>query len=286
MSNETSKTSVTRLIPPIAIIALLIMIASAIFHVATMTPPAAPAFDRSNAPTAPDYSEELSWFSRPTGERPAGWDTPWGIDIVWFVDRPEAFMGGWNIPLDWAAVSATYENDQWLTSESDDLFDVFAPKRRFLSSLTGHEVDIEDAMALEQEDMLASVDFYLSEDNQMRGIFLGGSGDGVAAAYEAFQLRLDATLPYNTLFGGFIITDQPADKPTPLDMPPCGSDSIYPCVLDLSALSDDERLTAVDLLMTDFSDYLAENVPKPAAPLPPFETIELSPINRPEHELE
>lgn len=285
MSDEPEINVVTRLVPGLTIICLLIMIASALFHVVTLTPPEKPSFDRSDAPAAPDYATAAAWLARPNDEMPGGWEKPWGLDLIWFVDQPDGYLGGWNIPLDWAGTDSQLSGEEWLYPESDEAYGFYAPGRRHSASLSGDETDLKSAQALETEDVLKAADFYLETDNKSRGIFLGGQGSGVQAALTVFEQRIADTRPYSEIFGGLIISSNSTGNEIG-DLPPwpdCAETiADYPCVLDLRTVGDSE-LAAEEIERTfeRFSAWLDTNVTKPAAPLPPFETIELAPIRRP-----
>ena len=287
MSNEPAPSPITRLVPPLTIIALVIMIGAAIFHVAMIAPPQAPAFERSDAPTAADYAEISGWHQRPTNERDGGWERPWGVDVIWFPAYPGGFLGGWNVPLDWAGSEEAQNIPSWAPQAEALASDLFIPRRRYVSSMTGNAIDLQGAQALENEDILSAADHYLENDHLMRGIFLGGSEDGVKAAMQVYNLRLNDTLPFDNLFGGLIIgsATSSSDVENLPGWPVCSVSGSYPCILDLRGQTEEEAAQSVTQTLTQFSAWLDAEVPKPAAPLPPFETIELSPINRPDHEL-
>ncbi len=286
MSTEASPSQITRLVPPLTIIALVIMIAGAIYHVATIAPPEAPAFERDNAPAPADYADISGWHQRPAGEREGGWERPWGIDVLWFPAKPSEFLGGWNIPLDWAGIENAQNVPEWSAEVEALSVDVFVPRRRFASGLEGPQVDQDGASALESEDVLSAADHYLANDHLMRGIFVGGTDEGIAAAMDVFELRIDSVMPFDNLFGGIIIGRNSSSDLTSLpDWALCDGASVYPCILDLRGDDAELAQTRVEETLSAFSEWLDAEVPKPAAPLPPFETIELSPINRPEHEL-
>ena len=287
MSTEASPSQLTRLVPPLTIIALVIMIAGAIYHVATIAPPQAPAFERENAPEAADYADISGWHHRPTTDREGGWERPWSVDVLWFPASPGEFLGGWNVPLDWAGIENAENVPVWTSRIEEAATDLFVPRRRFASPLSGEQIDREGAESLETEDILAAADHYLENDQLMRGIFLGGSDDGIAAAMEVHSLRLDDVMPFTNVFGGLIIgrNSEATTIDTLPDWPSCEDAAAYPCILDLRGNNAEEAEQRVLVTLGAFSEWLDAEVPKPAAPLPPFETIELSPINRPEHEL-
>ena len=281
--SETPQISVaTRIVPGLTIIALIVMIAAAIFHVATLSPVPEQSFSRGDAPPAPDYTQPTAWLSLPDPAPEGGWEKPWGVDLIWFVDQPEGYFGGWNIPLDWAPTNEQLNQQSWLNENDLISVPLYAPRRRHLSSASGEEADQKSASRLEQEDVLDATDFYLEERNLQRGIFLGGSGTGVMQAVAVVDMRLAETKPYDQLLGGIVVAPNGTDAQLP-PWPDCEETiTDFPCILDLSTSGDTG--TSIERLgrtFDKFSVWLDQNVSKPAAPLPPFETIELSPIRRP-----
>ena len=182
MSEEPQVNIITRLIPGLTIICLIIMIAAAIFHVVTLSPTPKPAFNRADVPPAPDYASEEAWLVRPSEELAGGWEKPWGIDLIWFVDQPDGYLGGWNVPIDWSVTNLQLSEEEWLVSEDVRDFGLFSPRRRHAASLSGDDADLKSALALETEDVLSAIDHYLEHNNTSRGIFLGGQGTGVRSA--------------------------------------------------------------------------------------------------------
>ncbi|MAP95508.1 MAG: hypothetical protein CMK07_11195 [Ponticaulis sp.] len=285
MSEVSETSAVTRLVPGLTILVLLIMIAAAVFHVVTLSPPQHPSFSRENAPAAPDFSNTTSWLLRPTGERLGGWERPWPIDLIWFPDQPDGYLGGWNTPIDWSALDGQLSSEPWLQTSERTSYVAFSPRRRHVSSLSGSDEDKSLAEALEREDVLRATDYYLETDHLMRGIFVGGRGSGLSAAIDVVEMRLADTAPYDRLLGGIIISPMQTED-LPEDMPPwpaCAETaSEYPCILDLRGISEaDAVVQQIDQTSKVFSQWLDGNVTKPAAPLPPMETIEFSPVRRP-----
>lgn len=285
MTDTPQISVVTRTVPGLTIIALIVMIAAAIFHVVTLSPAPEQAFDRADAPAAPIYSESASWLAEPATLPEGGWERPWGIDLFWLTDQPDGYFGGWNIPLDWAPNDAQMTEEAWLSSDELIEISLYAPRRRHVSSATGEDVDAEAAADLENEDVLAAIDLYLDERNQSRGIFLGGAGTGISSVVSIVDERLADTKPYDQLLGGIVISPESnefADGILP-PWPDCEETiTEFPCLLDLrKSVEQESPIERLNRTFDKFSTWLDQNVTKPAAPLPPFETIELSPIRRP-----
>ena len=284
MSDQPEASPLTRLVPVFAIVALVAMIAAAIFHVATLNEEPAPGFDRATAPAEPDYSASTSWLTRPESETPGGWERPWGVDVLWYSERIESYRGGWNAPIDWVGTEETaMTGDAWLNATPDQV-KVFAPKRRYTSAFETPEEDRRAALELENEDVLSSFDYYADNDHRLRGLFVGGRGKGVEAAISIMEERIVGTEPYTSLFGGLIIAPGTSlSDDANIDLPACSREApAYPCLLDLSALDETAAQESFNSTMSAFSQWLDENVAKPAAPLPPIETIQIAPINRPD----
>ncbi len=279
MSEEQDISPVTRLVPGVTVFALIVMIAAAIFHVALLSPKPAQEFDRSLAPDAPDSSTD--WAIYPETQPEGGWARPWGVDLFWLADGPDGYLSGWNAPFDWSLLRDQIESEsQWLGDSS--LKEItYAPYRRIASDLNGLESDRNAATDLEREDVLSAFDHYLNNANQLRGFFLVGSGTGIELALDIKELRINGTPPLDTLFGGVIdLTGSMSGNDV---IPSCVvSERTYPCVFDLSSVvGSDEKQNAVIKLLGEFGDHLDATAAKPAAPLPPIETIELAPIRRP-----
>ena len=284
MSEDQSPRVVTRLVPGVTIIALIIMIASAIFHVVSLSPEEAPPFDRAAAPAAPDYAQASSWIVYPERETAGGWDRPWGVDLLLYRDQPDGFLGGWNVPLDWSGNVEVREGESSIISAVGSQHAVYIPKRRHRSSLNGAIEDQTLADELETEDALDSADYYLEFENRQRGIFLTGAGTGVDMSVEIYANRISSTLPYDGLIGGLILLPGRGFDETSLpDWQSCADGSnTYPCLLDLRGTNASEIGSQVSAALNSFSAWLDETAPKPAAPLPPMEMIEIAPINRPD----
>ena len=285
MSTEDTPSPVTRLVPILTIITIIIMIGAAVFHITTLGPKPAPTFSRGTAPAAPDYSERSAWFVRPDVELVGGWGKPWGVDLLWFADGQANYPGGWNAPIDWTGADASANLDKiWLDSVLIDQ-GVFAPRRRTASSFANSPEDTRSANALEQEDIFASFDQYADADHKLRGVFIGGRGTGINAAISVYENRIADTLPFKNLFGGIILapgTEVDSISGMP-DLQQCSAEPpTFPCLLNLGELNDEAAAEAVSETMRTFSIWLDENVPKPAEPLPPIQTISIVPINRPD----
>lgn len=284
MSEDQSPSVVTRLVPGVTILALIIMIASAIFHVVSLSPEEAPPFDRASAPTAPDYAQASSWIVYPETETAGGWERPWGVDLLIYRDQPDGFLGGWNVPLDWSGNVQISDDETSIISAVDPQHAVYLPKRRHRSSLNGAAEDQQLAEELETEDALDSADYYLQIENRQRGIFLTGAGTGVDMSLEVYNNRITETLPYADLIGGLIVLPgRGFDEAILPDWSSCSETlGIYPCLLDLRGLNGADIGSEVSATLSDFSSWLDDTAPKPAAPLPPMEMIEIAPINRPD----
>ena len=282
MSDESTTSPLTRLVPGLTIIALLIIIAAAIFHVVTLDSGPVPTFSRDTAPEEPDFSAETGWLLAPEDRPEGGWEKPWGVDLIWFSRSVDSYRSGWNAPIDWVGTNETaLQGDDWLRTVAES-YPVYAPRRRFTSDLGGPEEDRNAALALELEDVRGATDLYLTSENQQRGFFLGGRGEGVALALKAYEERVAETAPYDELFGGFIVSEPNLDL-SELPFSPCGSgEDTFPCILDLSDTDPAAAAEEVQAVMDGFSVWLGDNVTKPAAPLPPVETIDIAPINRPD----
>lgn len=283
--NDPQHSPVTKLVPGFALIALVGMIAAAIFHVVTMRPAPAPQFSRESLPPAPDYVSSQSWMLRPADELPGGWARPWGVDLIWYIDRNEAYAGGWNAPLDWIGSQAAYETDAAWAEAIDSLFGIFVPKIRVAATLAGSEEDRNAAVAIEREDALAAFDHYASYEHKTRGFFIGGRETSAETAVTIYKERIAGTAVLNDLFGGFVFADADISSVMSEDseISPCSeTQPIFPCYLDISKIPDEDVEYAVSGLLNSFSAYLDKNAPKPAEPFPPMETIEIAPINKPD----
>ena len=178
MSDDTAPSALTRLVPPLTIIALLVMIAAAIYHVVTLGSQPTPAFSRADAPSQPDYSKTQAWYVRPEAETDGGWKSPWGVDLLWLNDARNGYAGGWNAPADWLPSHIALEKDlNWIQSLEAGI-GFYAPARRLAARLNGSDVDVESARKLETEDVLSALDHYVENDHKQRGFFLGGRGAG------------------------------------------------------------------------------------------------------------
>ena len=284
MSESSAPNGVVRLVPGFAIFALVVMIMAAIFHVAMLSPAPTPAFDRLNAPPAPDFTDNDSWLRIPETDLPGGWERPWGVDLIWFSDTPGGYLGGWNAPINWSATDTQLASMDWLETEDPDQFGIYAPRRRHMSSLTGDEADAKAAAELEREDVFAGLERYLDEFNSSRGIFVGGTGTGLEAALSVIEDRLADADPYRTLFGGIVVSPSQKDLPESFPPWPDCEDTIteFPCVLDLrTAANSEDAQNKLERTVLKFSGWLDESATKPAAPLPPMQSIELSPVRRP-----
>lgn len=285
MSDDTAPSALTRLVPPLTIIALLVMIAAAIYHVVTLGSQPAPAFSRADAPLQPDYSNTQAWYVRPEEETDGGWKSPWGVDLLWLNDARNGYAGGWNAPADWLPSHIALEKDlNWIQSLEAGI-GFYAPARRLAARLNGSDVDVESARKLETEDVLSALDHYVENDHKQRGFFLGGRGAGTEFADLVYSQRLKGTQPFDVLFGGIAVVNK-SDLPKGSNLamlPLCGTGK-FPCLLDLHGLNDEKKAELLNTTLKSFGTWLDENAAKPAEPLPPIEVIKIAPINKPQHD--
>lgn len=284
MSTEPTTSPVTKLVPGITLVALVAMIAGAIFHVATLRQAPAPAFNRSMAPDAPVYTDKSSWFAKPLVQPAGGWEKPWGIDLFWINDKNPSYKGGWNAPTDWAGNQAEFNEDLIWIERVKSALPTYAPKIRTAANLSGTEFDTKSADALEQEDVLAAFDVYGNEFNLMRGLIIGGRGAGAKLAADLYSQRIQNAPSFENVFGIVVIADA---EPSALDafasMSACTDETTsFPCLFDITGLNTEERATQLTLLAQSLSIALDTNAPKPAAPLAPMEFIDIAPINKPD----
>lgn len=283
MSSEEPPSALTRLVPPITILALIVMIGSAALHVYQLSAKQAPPFSREAVPVRPDYTEASTWFLRPDEPPDGGWVSPWGVDVFWLSDTRSGYVSGWNAPYDWlSAGPALGKNHPFLVTLSSD-HGVYVPKRRFQAGLNGSKIDFQAAADLELEDVFSAFDTYASLDHNLRGLFLGGTGRGVDLASDVYRDRIRASRPFDVLFGGVIASGKSVETLQSLfsDLPLCTESTQFPCILDISGQSADNAAIRIDKLMISFGDWLEANAAKPAEPLPPIEIIEIEPINKP-----
>lgn len=283
MSEQDTPTSpLTRMVPGLTLIALIVMISGAIFHVFTLRPAQAPGFSRETAPKAPDFFIEEGWLERPSTTKAGGWDKPWGVDLFWFTGAGENYTAGWNTPIDWVGSDLSFESEASWPLIFNDAFALFSPRLRHAASLNGSSEDYEAARALENEDALSAFDFYADHDHQLRGVFIGGREQGVETASQVYTQRILGTPVFNDLFGGVIVADSGDNKVSDLfpGLENCNDAANFPCLLNISGLSGEEAGERVNRLMTDFSLWLDDHAAKPAEPFPPMETIEIAPINK------
>lgn len=286
MSTPEAPSALTRLIPPLTIVALILMIAGAIFHVSQLGNKPAPPFSRDASPKAPDFTEGSAWYLRPEASTEGGWVTPWGVDVFWISDTNVRYASGWNAPFDWLDASSALQPDFAFLSALSKEVGVYAPKRRFAARLNGSAIDRTAARNLESEDVLKAFDSYVSEDHRLRGVFLGARDEGLGLAAKLYSDRLKGTQPFDILFGGVIAAglSETAISETFPGLQVCQVTPSFPCVLNLNGSSSQASAEKIVQLMSDFSAWLDANAAKPAEPLPPIEIIDIAPINKPKEQ--
>lgn len=282
--SEQPTSALTRLVPGLTLVTLIVIIAAAAFHVFTLRPPTAPAFSRAKAPKAPAYSDTQSWLARPASAMPGGWSRPWGVDVFWLTGKDQSFAGGWNSPIDWVGNISSTETDKLFIGGLSEDVGVYAPRRRFANELNGPDEDFIAARRLEAEDARAAFDLYIEQDHNLRGFFLGGRGSGVEMVKTIYAERISETRPYENVFGGFIIESQSGSEAMEglPALPACAGNQLdFPCLHNLEGMDANAAAESVSDLFSSFSAWLDANAPKPASPLPPIETIEIAPIHKP-----
>lgn len=285
--HESSASPLTRLVPGLTLLALVAMIASAIFHVLTLSPAPVPAFSRETAPPAPDYAAYESWYDRPDVQPEGGWAKPWGVDLIWYAGHSDNYASGWNLPLDWAGRDQAYQPDaEWFGTLPHPLM-TFVPQIRHAVKQSGEAEDYQAAQELAMEDALAAFDHYAQQDHRQRGFFLGGRGHGVELAQSIRRQRVDGSPLLKKYFGGFIIADPRTAASVKSDsgLPACAEAADnFPCILDISGLAPDAAASVIETQMAGMSSWMDDNIGKPAEPLPPLETIEIAPVHKPDNQ--
>lgn len=285
--HETATSPLTRLVPGLTLLALVVMISSAIFHVVTLSPAPVPAFSRETAPPAPDYEAYESWYNRPDVQTEGGWAKPWGVDLIWYAGHSDNYASGWNLPLDWAGRDQAYQPDaEWFGTLPSPLM-TFVPQIRHAVDQPGEAEDYQAAQELAMEDALAAFDYYAQHDHRQRGFFLGGRGYGAELAKSIHSQRVDGSPLLKKYFAGFIVADHDAANSfqPEVGLPTCAEAAdTFPCVLDISGLAPDAAAAAVETQMAGMSAWMDDNVGKPAEPLPPLETIEIAPVHKPDNQ--
>ena len=286
MAPEETSSPLTRFVPGLTVFALVVMISAAIYHVVNLKPEMAPGFKETTLPAAPDYTTKEAWLVRPEAEnRKGGWERPWGVDLIWFPDRPLGYLSGWNVPYDWPSSRESFVRDIWISEVSEPEFELFVPSRRFATNLHGEDSDYQSALQIEHDDAIASTNEYFTNDQIQRGYFLGGRGTGLASALAVYENELAIGSSNLEFLGGFVVApDEVAEIPQiAASLPSCEAEmKSYPCLLDLRvAATETNAADRVNKAISAYSEWLDANAAKPAAPLPPMETIEFAPIHRP-----